>query len=144
SAVKIKGVDCQTGRDGSGFVVDGGLVVTNAHVVAGVEHPVVVSSNGQSFDARVVAFDSRRDVAVLRAPGLAVPAFAFGSADKGEEPTVAFAMTTRPIRDVLAAARQSLAVNADYTEGTWPCLVSSPSGSAASSSAVRPPVARPA
>jgi S1-C subfamily serine protease len=51
-------------------VVEGGLVVTNAHVIAGIEDPVVEDSAGR-HRATPVLFDPDLDLAVLRASGLA-------------------------------------------------------------------------
>ena len=50
-----------------------GLVVTNAHVVAGVARPVVLDGVGH-HPATAVLFDPRLDLSVLRVPGLADPA----------------------------------------------------------------------
>lgn len=93
SVVAVRGPApaCGSGRQGSGFALDGGdlladgrLVVTNAHVVAGVRPLEVVDVEGREHAARLVAFDSRRDLAVLVAPGLAVPALPLGSAEPGD------------------------------------------------------------
>ena len=73
STVQIVGAGCGVIQEGSGFVVAPGLVVTNAHVVAGVAHPVVLDGVGH-HPATAVLFDPRLDVAVLRVPGLADPA----------------------------------------------------------------------
>jgi uncharacterized membrane protein required for colicin V production len=70
SVVRITGIACGLGVEGSGWVATRGLVVTNAHVVAGVEEPRVDTSSGRSFASTVVAFDVTNDVAVLRVPGL--------------------------------------------------------------------------
>ena len=51
-------------QEGSGFVVAPGLVVTNAHVVTGSDR-VTITKDLLRSDARVVAFDPARDVAVL-------------------------------------------------------------------------------
>jgi S1-C subfamily serine protease len=45
-----------------------GLVVTNAHVVAGTDTPTVTTADERTVDATVVAFDPAIDLAVLRAP----------------------------------------------------------------------------
>jgi S1-C subfamily serine protease len=66
STVRIVGEACGRISEGSGFVVDGGLVVTNAHVVSGVTSPQVQLQDEGSFDARTVLFDPRLDVAILR------------------------------------------------------------------------------
>lgn len=70
STVKVEGVACRRVQDGSGFVAGPELVVTNAHVVAGESETIVQRSDGSQVRASVVAFDPRRDLAVLRAPGL--------------------------------------------------------------------------
>jgi S1-C subfamily serine protease len=75
SVVRILGTACGLGVEGSGWVVAPGVVVTNAHVVAG-ESDTVVQDDGlePGFAARAIAFDPHDDIAVLRAPGLAEPA----------------------------------------------------------------------
>lgn len=70
SVVKVSGPGCGGISTGSGFVVAEGLVVTNAHVIAGVSQPRITDANGQ-HNARVVWFDPQLDMAVLRAEGLA-------------------------------------------------------------------------
>src|SRR6187200_2978211 len=75
SVVKILGTACGLGVEGSGWVAGPGLVVTNAHVVAGQEDTRVLLRGRQpGLDARTVAFDPRNDLAVLRVPGLDAPA----------------------------------------------------------------------
>jgi S1-C subfamily serine protease len=75
--VKIVGdaAECGRGQEGSGAVIAPQRVVTNAHVVAGVDAPTVqVGGTGDRLPARVVLFDPRKDVAVLAVPDLrAVP-----------------------------------------------------------------------
>ena len=70
SVVRVRGFACGLGIEGSGWIVRPGYVVTNAHVVAGVESPFVDRGDGRTSRARVVSFDARNDVAVLRLPGL--------------------------------------------------------------------------
>lgn len=72
SVVRILGTACGLGVSGSGWVAPGGLVVTNAHVIAGQDDTVVQPrGTGPQRSATAVAFDPRNDVAVLRVPGLA-------------------------------------------------------------------------
>jgi S1-C subfamily serine protease len=71
--VKIVGdaAACGRGQEGSGAIIHDQRVVTNAHVVAGVDNPTVqVGGEGDRLPARVVLFDPNRDVAVLAVPGL--------------------------------------------------------------------------
>ena len=70
SVVRVTGIACGLGVEGSGWVVRRGLVVTNAHVVAGIERPRVDTAGGRAFASTVVAFDVTNDLAVLRVPGL--------------------------------------------------------------------------
>jgi S1-C subfamily serine protease len=60
---------CGVTRVGTSFVVAPGLVITNAHVVAG-EPVVTVRSAQGTTKASLVVFDPSLDVAVLRVPGL--------------------------------------------------------------------------
>jgi len=85
SVVKILGSACGLGVAGSGWVAGEGLVVTNAHVVAGQEDTrVLVGGEGPGLPATAVAFDPRNDVAVLRVPGLQAPALELaGSPEAG-------------------------------------------------------------
>ena len=57
STVKIVGEGCGQIQEGSGFVVAPGLVVTNAHVVAGIAHPTVQAGLLRDHDTTVVYFD---------------------------------------------------------------------------------------
>ncbi len=70
SVVRVTGVACGLGVEGSGWIVRRGLVVTNAHVVAGISRPLVDRRGKKSVQASVVAFDAQNDIAVLRARGL--------------------------------------------------------------------------
>lgn len=70
SVVRVTGIACGLGIEGSGWIARPGLVVTNAHVVAGIERPRVDRRNGAAYAAAVVAFDATNDLAVLRVPGL--------------------------------------------------------------------------
>jgi len=65
STVKILGTACGDEQEGSGFVAGPGLVVTNAHVVAG-ESATQVVVGATSYRATVVLFDPSFDLAVLR------------------------------------------------------------------------------
>jgi S1-C subfamily serine protease len=81
SVVKVVGdaPSCQRRIEGSGFVYAPHRVMTNAHVVAGVENPVVfVAGSSRAYAARVVVFDADVDVAVLAVPDLDLPSLDFG------------------------------------------------------------------
>ncbi|MGW0839207.1 MarP family serine protease [Streptomyces sp. NPDC002787] len=91
STVKIEGVAGTQGREGSGFVYATEHVMTNAHVVAGIDDPSVrVGGVGRAYEARVVLFDPDKDVAVLYVPGLQAPLLRFDdSAERGDAAVVA-------------------------------------------------------
>jgi S1-C subfamily serine protease len=78
STVQVEGAGCGVIQEGSGFVVAPGLVVTNAHVVAGIPAPSVIDSTGR-HPATAALFDPKLDIAVLRVPGLDDPALAVQS-----------------------------------------------------------------
>lgn len=69
SVARISGIAsaCSTMPSGSGFVAADNRVVTNAHVVAGVDEPVVTLPDGQAADGRVVYFNEEDDIAVIAA-----------------------------------------------------------------------------
>jgi hypothetical protein len=72
SVVRVLGTACGLGVQGSGWVAGDGVVVTNAHVVAGQDDTTVqAGGDGPLADAEAIWFDPRNDLAVLRAPGLA-------------------------------------------------------------------------
>jgi uncharacterized membrane protein required for colicin V production len=80
SVVKILGTACGLGVEGSGWVAGDGVVVTNAHVVAGQDDTrVLVRGREPSHDATAIAFDPRNDIAVLRVDGLDAPALPLAS-----------------------------------------------------------------
>jgi S1-C subfamily serine protease len=93
SIVKVMGVatSCSRRIEGSGFVFAPNHVMTNAHVVAGVNQDQAVYTRlGVHFAARVVFFDPERDVAVLYVPGLnAAPLNFAGAANQGDNAIVA-------------------------------------------------------
>jgi S1-C subfamily serine protease len=69
STVKIIGDGCGQIQEGSGFVVAPGVVVTNAHVVAGIPHPMVETGT-TLHQTTVLLFDPSYDLAVMRVSGL--------------------------------------------------------------------------
>ena len=78
SVVRVYGMACGLGIEGSGWDVGPGLVVTNAHVVAGEDHTQVqVGGVGPDLAGEVVGFDVADDIALLRVPGLRLRSLAF-------------------------------------------------------------------
>ncbi|MFJ8557464.1 MarP family serine protease [Streptomyces microflavus] len=73
SIVKVVGTAPSCGKvlEGTGFVFSDRRVMTNAHVVGGVEEPTVqIGGEGRLYDAKVVLYDWQRDIAVLDVPDL--------------------------------------------------------------------------
>jgi hypothetical protein len=66
SVVRVLGTACGLGVEGSGWVAGPGLVVTNAHVVAGEDDTTVTTREGASLDATPVHYDPENDLALLR------------------------------------------------------------------------------
>jgi S1-C subfamily serine protease len=69
STVQVSGGACDLMLYGSGFVAAPDLVITNAHVVAGVSDVIVTDHHG-AHRATPVFFDPNLDLAVLRVSGL--------------------------------------------------------------------------
>jgi hypothetical protein len=71
SVVRILGTACGLGVQGSGWVARQGIVVTNAHVVAGEDDTTVqIQGQGPHLAAKAIFFDPHDDIAVLRVSGL--------------------------------------------------------------------------
>ena len=67
SALRIEATGCTaTVRNTMGTALDGRLVVTTAHGVAGADAVTVLGADGDGADATVVLFDPVLDVAALR------------------------------------------------------------------------------
>jgi len=65
SVVRVLGTACGLGIEGSGWVAAPGLVVTNAHVIAGEDDTSVTTQDGASIEATPVHYDPENDLAVL-------------------------------------------------------------------------------
>ncbi len=75
SVVRVLGTACGLAIEGSGWVAEPGVVVTNAHVVAGEQDTTVeVGGHSPGLSARAIVFDRRNDIALLRVEGLEQPA----------------------------------------------------------------------
>jgi S1-C subfamily serine protease len=122
STFRIVGAACGRIQEGSGFLVEGGHVVTNAHVIAGVTTPRVQSQEGGEFVGTVVAFDSARDIAVLRLDSSPAEelTLATDAADRGSAGAVVGYPEGGDLTGVRAAVRRALsAVGRDiYSRNT--------------------------
>jgi S1-C subfamily serine protease len=87
SVVKILGTaeSCARSSEGTGFVYAPGRVMTNAHVVAGVDEPEVITDT-EALPAEVVLYDPDLDVAVLDVEGLGVPSLRFARGAESGDP----------------------------------------------------------
>ncbi|WP_250288508.1 MarP family serine protease [Streptomyces atroolivaceus] len=85
SIVKVVGMAPACGKvlEGTGFVFSDRRVMTNAHVVGGVDEPTVqIGGEGRLYDAKVVLYDWQRDIAVLDVPDLEAEPLRFTDSDK--------------------------------------------------------------
>lgn len=89
SAVRIEARPCGKSGVGSGVVVGEGLVITNAHIVAGsVDDVTVRTGDDLVYPGVVVGFDSERDLALIRVPDLDAVAVELGEPSEGMEGTI--------------------------------------------------------
>jgi S1-C subfamily serine protease len=122
SIVKVSGeaTACDRMIVGSGFVYDDDRVMTNAHVVAGVEEPTVTVGSEQ-LSATVVVYDPQLDVAVLAVDGLDAEPLRFdGTADSGDPGVVLGFPENGPYnaQPARVRSRQSLRGPDIYEEGS--------------------------
>jgi serine protease Do len=68
---------------GSGFLIDAsGTIVTNVHIIAGLQGVTVQLPNGDTFDRVTVrAFDEPKDIAIIQVPAFAAPTVPLGNSD---------------------------------------------------------------
>jgi S1-C subfamily serine protease len=122
SVVRVLGTACGLGIEGSGWVAGDGLVVTNAHVVAGEDDTTVQQrGTGPKLDATAVAFDPRNDVAVLRVTGLTAPALTLvGDPPVGAEAAILGFPQNGPYSVRAARLGQTRVVVSDDAYGNGP------------------------
>ena len=79
SVLPLSGVTCGMAVSGTAWVAEPGLLVTAAHVVAGMDSPSVAPPGGAGLTATPVHFDPVNDIALLRVRGLDAPALELSS-----------------------------------------------------------------
>ncbi len=121
STVKVLGQACGYLQEGSAFVVAPGVVVTNAHVVAG-EHATTVVVKGAQYPATTVYFDPTFDLAVLRTGAPLGPALPIdgAAAPAGTQGAVVGYPEDGPLTVEPAAVAQAIEAQGRniYNEGT--------------------------
>jgi S1-C subfamily serine protease len=128
--VRVTGVaeSCRRGQEGSGFVWAEERVVTNAHVVAGIDDPSVqVGGTGERLPATVVVFDPDRDLAVLAVPGLQARALPVGEQlGRGDDAVVAgfplngpYVLGAARVRDVVTAVGEDIYGRSEVTREVY-------------------------
>ena len=65
SVVRVRGTACGLAVEGSGWLGAPGLVVTNAHVVAGQDDTSIETRGGETAEATPLHYDPANDLAVL-------------------------------------------------------------------------------
>jgi len=121
SVFKIRGEnDCNRGVEGSGFLYAPGRVMTNAHVVAGIDKPSVLVGD-QEKPATVVYYNSQIDVAVLAVDGVQEPRLRFDAHGESKQAAAVLGYPQDGPYDVQAArirGEQNLRSPDIYGKGT--------------------------
>ena len=103
SVFKVRGENnCDRGVEGTGFLYAPGRVMTNAHVVSGVDDPVVVAGE-RELPAKVVYYNPDIDIAVLAVDGLHGPILHFGRNARPRQPAAVLGYPQDGPYDVQAA-----------------------------------------
>ncbi|NWH09471.1 MAG: trypsin-like peptidase domain-containing protein [Alphaproteobacteria bacterium] len=96
---KVKGEGAKSAEltlagNGSGVVIDAeeGFIVTNAHVLKGIDIASIVLLNGEEIPAELVGLDTDTDIALLRARITGVPALEFSDSAFLEVGDIVFAI----------------------------------------------------
>jgi S1-C subfamily serine protease len=121
SVLKIRGTnECGRGIEGTGFVYSADRLMTNAHVVAGVDDPDVIMGDN-TVPAQVVYYNAELDVAVLDVETADTPALAFDRSAEAEDGVAILGYPQDGPYDVQTArirAEQRLRSPNIYGEGT--------------------------
>ena len=121
SVYKIRGSNsCGRGVEGSGFLYGPGRVMTNAHVVAGVDSPRVLVGD-RDVPAEVVYYNPDIDIAVLAVEGLQARQLRFARAGRPGQPAAVLGYPQDGPYDVRGArlrGEQRLRSPDIYGEGT--------------------------
>lgn len=111
---------CKAAVSGSGFAVAADRIITNAHVVAGVDEPVIrLRAGDPGLPATVVYFDPQTDIAVLDVPGLDARPLQFSSetARSGDSAVIAGFPESGPFRAEPARIRTVVEARGDDIYG---------------------------
>lgn len=98
---------CDTISTGSGFVIAPDRILTNAHVVAGVDRPLVELPGEVPREGRVVHFDVEDDLAVIAVDVDAAPLELVGTLDDGASAAIQGYPHGGPFRSSPATVRTS-------------------------------------
>ena len=121
STVRVLGTACGLGVEGSGWVAGPGLVVTNAHVVAGADDTTVTAPDGPELDATAVHYEPENDLAVLEVDGLDAPALELADrVRKGAEAAVIGYPDNGPLAFTAARIGRTGTVNSEDSYGRGP------------------------
>ena len=103
---------CRRRLMGSGFVAAPDMVITNAHVVAGTDTVHLDTALGVK-EASVVFYDPAEDIAVLRSPGLDLPALPWAPevASSGDDAIVMGFPASGPFEAAPARVRDKITIN---------------------------------
>jgi S1-C subfamily serine protease len=121
STVRVLGTACGLGVAGSGWVAGPGLVVTNAHVVAGEDDTTVTTAGDLELDAIAVHYEPRNDLAVLSVDGLEAPALVLADrVRKGDDTAVIGYPSNGPLDFIPARLGRTGVVNSEDSYGRGP------------------------
>ena len=102
-----KGTQLQEIGGGSGFIISSdGLIVTNRHVVSDQKAEYTVFTNdGKKYDAKVLALDTNRDLAVIKISANNLPTLSLGDSD-----SIKLGQTAIAIGNALGEFRNTVSV----------------------------------
>jgi S1-C subfamily serine protease len=83
AVVLVKGKTDTADLLGTGFIISSdGKIATNLHVVQNLRSGGVQLASGEKFDTfSILAFDARKDIAIIKIPGFDLPSVALGNSN---------------------------------------------------------------
>jgi S1-C subfamily serine protease len=88
SVVRVLSTACGLGIEGSGWVVEPDIIVTNAHVVAGADDTTVTTQAGAQLDATPIYYEPNDDLALLEVGSQLPPLAISGRRPPGSDAAV--------------------------------------------------------
>lgn len=117
SVGRVVATGCRSPSEGSAVAVADGVVITNAHVVAGSDRVEFVTLDGSRYPATITGFDKDRDLAALAVPGLEAPTLELAEGAEDDDAVIAGVTTDLTLDLIETSIRRPIIATGDDIYG---------------------------